>query len=64
MNWKFYAGVGFIAVGYLMHRWIKGEKPASEKNNWKGQLTGDFISYWMWLVVSITIGIVFVIESK
>ena len=64
MNWKlFFIGVGFIIVGYLMYRGIKGEKPASEKNNYKGLFPSNYISYWIWLVMSVVVGVVFIIES-
>jgi hypothetical protein len=64
MNWKlFLLGVGFLTAAYLMYKWIKRKKPASEKTNGDSLVSAVFIQYWGALTMCAIVGIVFIIES-
>lgn len=64
MNWKLmFVGITFLVIGSLMVYNIRGRKPASEKTSWNGQLMPQYIQFWIWAVISIVVGIVFIFES-
>jgi len=58
-----FAGIAFLIVGLLMFYNVRRRKPASEKTNWKGQLVPQFIQFWMIAILSIIVGVVFILKS-
>ena len=64
MNWKLFSiGIGFLVGAYLLYRMTKWVGLASEKNNWKGSLIGDYVSGWITIIMAFIVGLVFMIES-
>ncbi|WP_316839134.1 hypothetical protein [Pedobacter gandavensis] len=64
MNYKlFLLGVTFLVVGLLMYYDVRKRKAASEETNWKGQLLPQYIQFWIWSIISIIGGLVFVVQS-
>jgi cbb3-type cytochrome oxidase subunit 3 len=63
MNYKLLAGIAFFIVGLLMLYNVKRRKPASEETNWKGQMVPQYIQFWITAILSIIVGIVFILES-
>jgi len=63
MNYKLLAGIAFFIVGLLMLYNVKKRKPASEETNWKGQMVPQYIQFWITAILSIIVGIVFILES-
>lgn len=64
MDWQnFLIGIGSLLLAYIMFRGIKGEKPSSKYNNWTGPTQKTYFGYWSVIIMSILIGVVFVLKS-
>ena len=64
MDFKlFFLGIAFLIVGVLMYFNVRKRKPASDKTNWNGQLLPQYIQFWIYAIISIIVGIVFILES-
>lgn len=64
MDFKlFFSGLTFLIVGLLMYYDVRRRKPASDETNWKGQLFPQYIQFWIMAIVSIVIGLIFVLKS-
>jgi cell division protein FtsW (lipid II flippase) len=64
MDYKLlFAGIAFLIVGLVMFYDVRKRKSASEKTNWKGQMVPQYIQFWMIAILSIIVGIVFILES-
>jgi len=59
----FFLGIAFFIVGLLMYFNVRKRKPASDKTNWNGQLFPQYIQFWIMAIVSIIVGIVFILKS-
>jgi len=58
-----FAGIAFFIVGLLMLYNVRKRKPASDETNWKGQLVPQYIQFWIYSILSIIVGIVFILKS-
>ena len=64
MNSKlFFTGVAFLTAGVLMYFYIRGEKPDSEDPNGHGPTLPTYVGFWIMTIISIIVGIVFILES-
>ena len=64
MDYKlFFSGLGFLVVGLLMVNNVRKRRPASEENHWQGQLSPEYVKFWMTSVLAVVVGIVFILKS-
>ena len=63
MNWSLIAGIVFLIIGLLMLNYIRKQKPASDKNNWKGQWISQYIHFWFTAVMATILGLAFILQS-
>lgn len=58
-----FAGIVFLTIGLLMLNNIVKRKAASEETNWKGQLIPQYIQFWLYSILSIIVGVIFILEA-
>jgi heme/copper-type cytochrome/quinol oxidase subunit 2 len=56
-------GIILLIIGLVMYLNVRKRKPASEETNWEGQLTPQFIQFWIWSIVGIIVGVVLILKS-
>lgn len=61
---RFFIGLAFLVVGYLVYRYlIKDQPPASAENNWIGPTPANYVSLWGGVIMCLMCGIVFILRS-
>jgi heme/copper-type cytochrome/quinol oxidase subunit 2 len=64
MNLKlFFSGIALFIIGLLMYFNVRKRKPASDKTNWNGQLSPQYIQFWIMAIIGIIVGLVFILKS-
>jgi len=64
MDYKlFFSGLGLLIIGLLMVNNVRKRRPASEENNWNGQLSPEYTKFWMTSVLLVIAGIILILKS-
>ena len=64
MNWKcFLTGIGLLITAFFQHQLIKGEEPASEKNNGEGMAPYRYFRYLVGIIICVLAGVALIYKS-
>lgn len=59
----FFIGIGFLIVAYFLYRYVKNQKPSSEKTNWEGLTLSTYAGIWGIVIMCTLFGIGFIFKS-